>query len=100
MRQLGELPQPAIVVQVLDRSFDALLMNLGLVRRVYTDQLPLTGLHYHKQAGSASLVMDWAAEGGKPPCTQRVVLLERVDVVLRPLDQTSLRFHTTLVRPT
>ncbi|XP_063853992.1 DIS3-like exonuclease 2 isoform X2 [Scylla paramamosain] len=99
VRQVGELLQPAAVVQVLDRSFDAVLLHLGLVRRVYTDPLPLTSMAFTKQDGQAYLTLHWRPEAGRPACTQRVTLLSTVQVVLRPADNTTLKFQTVLLRP-
>lgn len=99
LRHVGELPQRAAVVQVLDRSFDAVLLNLGLVRRVYTDQLPLDGMAFTKQP-AACLTLHWRPEAGRPACSQHITLLATVQVVLRPSDNTtSLKFHTVLLRP-
>ncbi|KAK8379901.1 hypothetical protein O3P69_019723 [Scylla paramamosain] len=99
VRQVGELLQPAAVVQVLDRSFDAVLLHLGLVRRVYTDPLPLTSMAFTKQDGQAYLTLHWRPEAGRPACMQRVTLLSTVQVVLRPADNTTLKFQTVLLRP-
>ncbi|XP_045119131.1 DIS3-like exonuclease 2 isoform X2 [Portunus trituberculatus] len=99
VRRVGELPQPAAVVQVLDRSFDAVLLRLGLVRRVYTDPLPLTTMAFTKQDGQGTLTLHWRPEGGRPATTQRITLLSTVEVVLRPADNTTLKFNTVLLRP-
>ncbi|KAG0716786.1 DIS3-like exonuclease 2 [Chionoecetes opilio] len=101
VRKLGEMPQPGVVVQILDRSFDALLLHLGLVRRVYTDNLPLQHLHYAKGPLHPTLTLLWRGEGGRPPCTQRLTPLSHVEVTLRPYsnNNTSLRFNAILQRP-
>ena len=99
VRKLGEMYQPAIVVQILDRSFDALLLNLGLVRRVYTQNLNISGLDFTRTQGVNTLTLHWNKDASHSQRTQVVTLLAKVDVVLKPVNSTTLKFQTVLVRP-
>lgn len=101
VRGAGRLPQPALALQVLDHSFDALLTRLGLVRRVYTNALPLAAAPEYRRPPHRppSLTLRWAGEAGRPPVTQEVGVLTQVQVELRPCDANSLKFQTVLLRP-
>lgn len=100
VRRGGVGVQGAVALQVLDHSFDALLTRLGLVRRVYTNALPLAAAHYTRRPGRpASLTLHWPAEGGRPAVIQQVEALTQVEVILKPLDNSTLKFQTILLRP-
>ena len=61
----GPVIRDAVVVQVLDASFDVLVPEYGLEKRVYVDQLPL---ERHAWNGSTeTLKLFWTTEAFKKP---------------------------------
>lgn len=61
----GPVIKDAVVVQVLDASFDVLVPEYGLEKRIYVDQLPL---ERHAWNGSSeTLKLFWTTEAFKKP---------------------------------
>lgn len=100
IRQVKELVQEGMVIMVLDRSFDILLLKLGVIKRVYTDKLPLDALEHRKENGVSSLTLSWKAESNSIPIKQQISLFTLVTVTLRPMENDVLKFHAVLLRPT
>ncbi|CAG2180952.1 unnamed protein product [Oppiella nova] len=48
-----------IVVQVYDHSFDVMVMNCGVISRVYLDQLPLKQFTFETKHGKNQLTLEW-----------------------------------------
>ncbi|KAK3842059.1 MAG: hypothetical protein J3R72DRAFT_468089 [Linnemannia gamsii] len=61
----GPVIKDAVVVQVLDASFDVLVPEYGLEKRVYVDQLPLE--RHAWNADSETLKLFWTTEAFKKP---------------------------------
>uniref|UniRef100_T1IJ75 DIS3-like exonuclease 2 n=1 Tax=Strigamia maritima TaxID=126957 RepID=T1IJ75_STRMM len=88
----------AMVIAVLDHSFDVLILQFGIVKRVYCDKLPLLGKHYQKQHGIPHLTLTWRADDNHPTCAQTVTIFSMVTVMLTPSNE-PLKFQALLQRP-
>ncbi|XP_071522150.1 uncharacterized protein [Panulirus ornatus] len=99
IRQVEELVLEGMVIMVLDHSFDVLLLNLGVIKRVYTDKLPLDDIEHRKGSGVSSLILKWKTEGSINSTEQHITLFTLVTVSLRPAENDVLKFHAVLLRP-
>ncbi|KAK7018029.1 DIS3-like exonuclease 2 [Halocaridina rubra] len=99
IKQINEMDEEAMVTMVLDRSFDVLLLKMGVIKRVYIEKLPLESFELKKQEGRKYLYLYWKSERNIPNCTQRISLFTLVSVTLKPVEGNSLKFSAVLRRP-
>jgi DIS3-like exonuclease 2 len=59
IKQVGKMEEKAVVVQVYDHSFDVMLLNCGVICRVYLDQLPLKEFIFETKQGKNELILKW-----------------------------------------
>lgn len=59
IRQCGPMEEQAMVMSVMDHSFDVLVLRIGLVKRVYCDKLNLKSKCYAKEKGAPYLLLNW-----------------------------------------
>lgn len=100
IRQVKEMEEEGMVVMVLDRAFDVLVLQLGVIKRVYTDKLPLDKVLYTKSNGIMFLVLIWKAEKDCIPIKQKIGLFSHVRVSLQPVENDALKFQAVLLCPT
>ncbi|XP_038075126.1 DIS3-like exonuclease 2 [Patiria miniata] len=99
VRECGPLEEDAMVMQVLDRAIDVLVMNLGVVKRVYCNALPLKSFKFEKQGKQGRLTIVWEADEHHPDePTQILQLFSLVKVELKA-DKEPLKFTATMKRP-
>jgi len=83
--ECGPITKPATVVQVLDHSMDVLILEMGVVKRVYVDRLGVSGYTFRRSGGLAFLDLTWGE--GKDKLVKTVTLLSRISVVLSKGDK-------------
>jgi DIS3-like exonuclease 2 len=59
IKQIGKMEEKAVVVQVYDHSFDVMLLNCGVICRVYLDQLPLKEFIFEPKQGKNQVILKW-----------------------------------------
>ena len=100
VKQVGELVEEAMVMGVLDKSFDVFILKLGIIKRVYTDKIPVHVSHTKKN-NNITLYLEWEPDQkqGLPKLLQIINYFSLVTVTLRPFDNGSLKFNAILNRP-
>jgi len=90
--ECGPITQPATVIQVMDHSMDVLILEMGVVKRVYVDRLGVSKQTFRRVGGVSFLDLVWGEGSGKVART--LTLLSRVTVVLekseKPFDFTAV----------
>ncbi|XP_030837613.1 DIS3-like exonuclease 2 [Strongylocentrotus purpuratus] len=98
VKECGPLVEKAIVMAVLDRSFDVLIINLGQVKRVYCNAIPLKKLIAVPIAKYYELTLEWEDEAGSKGVTQVIKMFSQVTVELTA-DRMPGKYKAVLQRP-
>jgi len=91
--ECGPLSQPGVVVQVMDHSLDVLILEMGVVKRVYVDRLGVSRHLYRRSLGISYLDV-WWGDGSMKTLT----LLSQVDLVLSKGDR-DFEFIAVIEKP-
>ena len=87
--ECGPISQPATVIQVMDHSMDVLILEMGVIKRVYVDRLGVSKQTFRRVGGVSFLDLVWG-EGGQR-MAKTFTLLTRCTVTLqkseRPFDR-------------
>lgn len=94
IRECGPVHTHAMVINVMDHSFDCLVLPVGIVRRVYCDKLPLRNREFTKRKGIASMQLLW--QNGQD---QTISMFSLVDVTLVVPPNEVLKINATLNSP-
>ena len=90
--ECGPITQPATVIQVMDHSMDVLILEMGVVKRVYVDRLGVSKQTFRRVGGVSFLDLVWGE--GSAKVARTLTLLSRVSVVLekseKPFDFTAV----------
>ncbi|XP_043558223.1 DIS3-like exonuclease 2 isoform X1 [Chiloscyllium plagiosum] len=99
VKECGPLESEAMVMGVLDQSFDVLVLRYGIQKRVYCNGLPLQGFTFHKVGKKPELRLMWEPEtSDQKPIYQVVTIFALVDIVLKS-DSTALKYSAILKKP-
>ncbi|XP_072428623.1 DIS3-like exonuclease 2 isoform X1 [Chiloscyllium punctatum] len=99
VKECGPLESEAMVMGVLDQSFDVLVLRYGIQKRVYCNGLPLQGFTFHKVGKKPELRLMWEPEtSDQKPLYQVVTIFALVDIVLKS-DSTALKYSAILKKP-
>ncbi|XP_064598861.1 DIS3-like exonuclease 2 [Liolophura sinensis] len=99
VKEVGPLEEAAMVMSVLDRSFDIYVLKLGVSKRVYCEQLPLQSYTFRKDRKKATLTLVWLPTESTPDCvTQEITIFTMVTAVLKS-DKEPLRWSATISHP-
>ncbi|XP_015915494.1 DIS3-like exonuclease 2 [Parasteatoda tepidariorum] len=96
--ELGCVHAKGMVIGVMDHSFDCLILEMGLVKRVYCDGLPLVKKHFKRSHGVSMLNLFWKDPEKPEGIEQALVIFALVDVVLSAVKDT-LHLNVTLKKP-
>ncbi|XP_035214589.1 DIS3-like exonuclease 2 [Stegodyphus dumicola] len=99
IRELASVPAKAMVMGVMDHSFDCLILEMGIIKRVYCDKLPLLRKEYKRSNGIPTLNLYWKDAVRTSGFMQTIVMFTVVDVVLT-VEKDSLQIRATLQMPT
>ena len=80
--ECGPLTQPAVVTGIMDHSVDVLVLQLGVVKRVYADRCGVARHGYRRSAGVSYLDLYWE-DGTKLTLS----IMSKVEVVLSKGDR-------------
>ncbi|KAK6965281.1 DIS3-like exonuclease 2 [Biomphalaria glabrata] len=75
VKEVGPLEETGMVMAVLDKSFDVLILKLGIVKRVYLEKLPLLSSEFRKNMKSPELVIEWSADEVCTRATRHLITL-------------------------
>ncbi|XP_067898392.1 DIS3-like exonuclease 2 [Heterodontus francisci] len=100
VKECGPLESEAMVMGVLDQSFDVLVLRYGIQKRIYCNSLPLKGFTFHKVGKNPELRLMWEPEtlDQKPVC-QVITIFALVEVVIKS-DNAVLKYSAILKKPT
>ncbi|XP_060690753.1 DIS3-like exonuclease 2 isoform X2 [Hemiscyllium ocellatum] len=99
VKECGPLESEAMVMGVLDQSFDVLVLRYGIQKRVYCNGLPLQGFTFHKVGKKPELRLMWEPETSEQkPIYQVVTIFALVDIVLKS-DSSALKYSAILKKP-
>uniref|UniRef100_A0A8C2YY77 DIS3-like exonuclease 2 n=1 Tax=Cyclopterus lumpus TaxID=8103 RepID=A0A8C2YY77_CYCLU len=85
VKDCGPLESKAMVMGVLDQSFDVLVLQYAVQKRVYCKSVPgLKSFHHHKVGKKSELTLVWSSEDPeKAPVEQEIALFTLVEVQLK-----------------
>ena len=95
LKQCGTLDAKGMVMSVLDKSFDVLILSLGIVKRAYCEKLPLQSFKPSKVAKRPQLELVWKADENHPTeIVQEVTIFTPVCCRLVAGDE-ALKWHVS-----
>ncbi|XP_078143582.1 DIS3-like exonuclease 2 [Centroberyx gerrardi] len=100
VKECGPLDSEAMVMGVLDQSFDVLVLRYGVQKRIYCKSLAgLDSFHHHKVGKKGELTLVWSPEEPeKAPVQQVISVFTLVEVQLRA-DGAPMKYSAVLKRP-
>ncbi|XP_040911507.1 DIS3-like exonuclease 2 [Toxotes jaculatrix] len=100
VKECGPLDSEAMVMGVLDQSFDVLVLRYGVQKRIYCKSVAgLDSFHHRKVGKKSELTLVWTPEDSeKPPVEQVVSIFTLVDVQLKA-DSAPMKYSAVLKRP-
>ncbi|XP_034558408.1 DIS3-like exonuclease 2 isoform X2 [Notolabrus celidotus] len=100
VRECGPLDSEAMVMGVLDQSFDVLVVRYGVQKRIYCKSIAgLDSFHHRKVGKKSELTLVWTPEDQeKPPVEQVISIFTLVEVQLKA-DSAPMKYSALLKRP-
>jgi DIS3-like exonuclease 2 len=102
VNECGPIEEVGCVIQIRDRSFDVLIVNLGISKRVYCDRLDIIqeSVNFVKNEQKPEVSWDWKTnEKHLKPVKQTLELFTKVNVVLNKHENDKLKFNLILKHP-
>ncbi|XP_013775846.1 DIS3-like exonuclease 2 [Limulus polyphemus] len=101
VKECGPLEEQAMVMGLMDHSFDVLILRMGTLKRVYLDKLPLQKVEYKKEQGVPQLTLVWKTESvNDDKLVQVISVFTLVEVVLCSVQGEPLKFNAVLKKQT
>ncbi|KAK2895629.1 hypothetical protein Q8A73_015117 [Channa argus] len=100
VKECGPLDSEAMVMGVLDQSFDVLVLRYGVQKRIYCKSVVgLDSFKHHKVGKKSELTLIWTPEDlEKAPIEQVISVFTLVEVELKA-DSTATKYSAVLKRP-
>uniref|UniRef100_A0A672ZHB6 DIS3-like exonuclease 2 n=1 Tax=Sphaeramia orbicularis TaxID=375764 RepID=A0A672ZHB6_9TELE len=100
VKECGPLDSEAMVMGVLDQSFDVLILRYGVQKRIYCKVKPdLNNFHHRKVGKTSELTLVWKPKDlDEPPVEQVISLFTLVEVQLKA-DGGPLKYTAVLKKP-
>ncbi|XP_043926615.1 DIS3-like exonuclease 2 isoform X2 [Protopterus annectens] len=99
VKECGPLESEAMVMRILDQSFDVLVLKYGVQKRIYCNALPLQGFNFKKVGKKTELTLIWEPENEESESTEQVIhIFTVVDVILKT-ETTATKYSALLKRP-
>lgn len=100
VKECGPLDSEAMVMGVLDQSFDVLVIRYGVQKRIYCKSVTgLESFHHRKVGKISELTLVWTQEEPeKPPLEQVISVFSLVEVQLKA-DSAPMKYSAVLKRP-
>ncbi|KAE8291272.1 DIS3-like exonuclease 2 [Larimichthys crocea] len=100
VKDCGPLDSEAMVMGVLDQSFDVLVLRYGVQKRIYCKSVVgLDNFHHRKVGKQSMLTLVWTPEDPeKPPVEQVISIFTLVEVQLKA-DGAPMKYSAVLKRP-
>uniref|UniRef100_A0A3B5BDQ1 DIS3-like exonuclease 2 n=1 Tax=Stegastes partitus TaxID=144197 RepID=A0A3B5BDQ1_9TELE len=100
VKECGPLDSEAMVMGVLDQSFDVLVLRYGVQKRIYCKSIAGLDTFHHRRVGKKSeLTLLWTPEDlENPPIEQIISIFTLVEVQLKA-DGAPMKYSAALKRP-
>ncbi|XP_016114451.1 DIS3-like exonuclease 2 [Sinocyclocheilus grahami] len=100
VKECGPLDSEAMVVGVLDQSFDVLVLRYGVQKRIYCNSLEgLKAVHFHKVGKKPEMTLVWEqGDPSKESTQQEISIFTLLDVQLKA-DGAPMKYSAVLKRP-
>ncbi|PAV82622.1 hypothetical protein WR25_26704 [Diploscapter pachys] len=97
VHRCGPFSERAVVMNVLDQSFDAMVFKYGIVKRIYLEKQKWAQEPVY-DVDNATLTLKWAEIDGAPAIEQKIQMCSIVHVTLKATDE-PLQYMALLNRP-
>ncbi|XP_072219134.1 DIS3-like exonuclease 2 isoform X1 [Leuresthes tenuis] len=100
VKECGPLDSEAMVMGVLDQSFDVLVLRYGVQKRIYCKSISgLASFHHRKVGKKSELTLVWLPEDPEnPPVEQVISIFSLVEVQLKA-DEAPMKYSAVLKKP-
>ncbi|KAG7525593.1 DIS3-like exonuclease 2 [Solea senegalensis] len=100
VKECGPLDSEAMVMGVLDQSFDVLVLRYGVQKRIYCKSVVgVDSFHHHKVGKKSELTLVWTPDDmEKAPVEQIISIFTLVEVQLKA-DAAPMKYSAVLKRP-
>ncbi|KAI0221721.1 DIS3-like exonuclease 2 [Lamellibrachia satsuma] len=98
VKECGPLEETGMVMEVLDRSFDVVMLRLGVVKRVYCEKLPLVN-HSFKKGGKPVLTLKWATDDTHTHVVEQPISIFSVVTCVLKADAQPLKWTAVIKHP-
>ncbi|KAL4608149.1 DIS3-like exonuclease 2 isoform X1 [Arapaima gigas] len=99
VKECGPLESEAMVMGILDQSFDVLVLRYGVQKRIYCNALKgLENFRFNKVGKKPELTLVWAPDDSNPGCVQQITIFTLVEVLLQA-DEAPTKYSAVLKRP-
>ncbi|CAL8343650.1 unnamed protein product [Merluccius merluccius] len=100
VKECGPLDSEAMVMGVLDESFDVLVLRYGVQKRIYCKSMAgVESFQHHRVGKRGEITLVWAPEEPRQPALRQVIsVFSLVEVQLRA-DEAALKYSAVLKRP-
>ncbi|ELT98463.1 hypothetical protein CAPTEDRAFT_225282 [Capitella teleta] len=99
VKECGPFEHKAMVQAVLDRSFDVLILAVGVVKRVYLDKLPLKSFNFRKVNLRPELTLAWQQTEIQDEVVRTITIFSEVSCRLETVPDDPLRWQAVLLHP-
>ncbi|XP_070701594.1 DIS3-like exonuclease 2 isoform X2 [Pempheris klunzingeri] len=100
VKECGPLDSEAMVMGVLDQSFDVLVLRYGVQKRIYCKSVVgLDSFHHRKVGKKSELTLVWMPEDQKKPQVEQVISIFTLVEVQLKADGAPMKYSAVLKRP-
>ncbi|GAA6222449.1 DIS3-like exonuclease 2 isoform X1 [Lates japonicus] len=100
VKECGPLDSEAMVMGVLDQSFDVLVLRYGVQKRIYCKSITGVDTFHHRKVGKKSeLTLLWTPEDLEEPPTEQVISVFTLVEVQLKADNAPMKYSAVLKRP-
>ncbi|CAJ1071658.1 DIS3-like exonuclease 2 isoform X1 [Xyrichtys novacula] len=100
VKECGPLDSQAMVMGVLDQSFDVLVLQYGVQKRIYCKSITgLDSFHHRKVGKKSELTLVWTPEDQERPAVEQVISIFTLVEVQLKADTAPMKYSAMLKRP-
>lgn len=100
VKECGPLDSEAMVMGVLDQSFDVLVLRYGVQKRIYCKYVAgLDSFHHRKVGKKSELTLVWSSEDPEEAPEEQVITLFTLVEVQLKADSAPMKYSAVIKRP-
>nr|XP_055057456.1 DIS3-like exonuclease 2 [Misgurnus anguillicaudatus] len=100
VKECGPLDSEAMVMGVLDQSFDVLVLRYGVQKRIYCNSLEgLKTFHFHKVGKKPEMMLVWESDDPRKDFIQQIISIFTLVNVQLKADGAPMKYSAVLKRP-